>query len=49
MKEDTNDYVDDSMEIYREVFDKDFDDVGWDPVEEDDSDSEAAELYGFNN
>ena len=32
-----------------EVFDKDFDDVGWDPIEEDDSDSDAADMFGYND
>lgn len=49
MTEDTDCYSDDSIQIHCEVFDKDFDEVGFDPIEEDDSDSEAAELYGFNN
>ena len=49
MAEDIDCYSDDSIQIHGEVFDKDFDDVGWDPIEEDDSDSDAAELYGFNN
>ena len=42
-------YGDDTIDIHAEIFDKDFDEVGFDPIEEDDSDSEAAELYGFNN
>lgn len=49
MAEDIDCYSDDSIQIHGEVFDKDFDEVGFDPIEEDDSDSEAAELYGFNN
>lgn len=49
MAEDTDCYSDDSIQIHCEVFDKDFDEVGFDPIEEDDSDNEAAELYGFNN
>lgn len=42
-------YGDDTIDIHAETFDRDFDEVGFDPIEEDDSDSEAAELYGFNN
>lgn len=38
---------DDSIDIHAEVFDKDFDEVAWDPVEIDDSDEEAAKLYGY--
>ena len=38
-----------SIDIHSEVFDKDFDEVGFDPIEEDDSDNESAELYGFND
>lgn len=40
-------YSDDTVDIHGETFDKDFDDVEYDPVEEDDSDEEAAELYGY--
>lgn len=38
---------DDSIDIHAEVFDKDFDEVAWDPIEIDDSDEEAAETYGY--
>lgn len=41
------DYVEDSIEIHGEVLDKDFDDVGWDPIEVDDSDEDAAREYGY--
>lgn len=49
--EDNLDYIygSDFIDIHGETFDKDFDEVGFDPIEEDDSDSEAAELYGFND
>lgn len=49
MAEDTDCYSDDSIQIHCEVFDKDFDDVGWDPIEEDDSDSDAADMFGYND
>ena len=42
-------YGDDTIDIHAETFDKDFDEVGFDPIEEDNSDSEAAELYCFND
>lgn len=49
--EDINDlnsiYGEDTIDIHGEVFDKDFDEVGFDPVEEDDSDANAAELYDY--
>lgn len=40
-------YGEDSVNIHAETFDKDFDEVGWEPEVEDDSDAEAAELYGL--
>lgn len=40
-------YVDNEIGIHGEVFDKDFDDVGWEPEVVDDSDDEAAKLYGL--
>lgn len=40
-------YVDNEIGIHGEVFDKDFDDVGWEPEVVDDSDNEAAKLYGL--
>lgn len=40
-------YGDDTIDIHGETFDKDFDDVGWEPEVVDDSDEEAAELYGL--
>ena len=43
----TGDYVDDAIEIHGEVLDKDFDEAGWDPIGVDDSDEEAAELFGY--
>jgi len=41
------DYIDDSIEIHGEVFAQDFDDAGWEPIEVDDSDEEAAQLFGY--
>lgn len=35
------------VDIHSEVFDKDFDDVGWEPEVADDSDEESQELYGY--
>lgn len=40
-------YEDDDIEINEAAFDKDFDEIGWDPEVIDDSDEEAAELYGY--
>lgn len=40
-------YGEDTIDIHGEVFDKDFDEVGFDPIEEDDSDANAAELYDY--
>lgn len=47
--EDNLDYIygDNTIDIHGETFDKDFDDVGWESGVEDDSDEEAAELYGL--
>ena len=42
-----DDYHDDSMEIVTECFSNDFDEVGWDPIEVDDSNEEAKELFGY--
>lgn len=47
MEDNISNYVDNSIEIHGEVLDKDFDDVGWDPVEIDDSDEDAAHEYGY--
>lgn len=47
MEDNIPNYVDNSIEIHGEVLDKDFDDVGWDPVEIDDSDEDAAHEYGY--
>lgn len=41
-------YEEYSVDIHEEVFDKDLDDVGYEPVEIDDSNAEAAERYGYN-
>lgn len=41
-------YEEYSVDIYEEVFDKDLDEVAYEPTEVDDSDAEAAELYGYN-
>lgn len=40
-------YGDDTIDIHEETFDTDFDDVNWDGDVEDDSDEEAAMLYGL--
>lgn len=40
-------YSDNTIDISSESFTKDFDDIDWNPKTEDDSDEEAAELYGF--
>lgn len=37
------------IDIHSEVFDKDFDNVGFEPMSIDDSDEEAEELYGIND
>lgn len=47
MENNIPDYVEDGIEIHGEVLDKDFDDVGWDPIEIDDSDEDAAREYGY--
>lgn len=48
MKENEKDvYSDNTIDINSEAFTKDFDEVDWNPVEVDDSDEEAKELYGF--
>lgn len=43
----TGDYVDDAIEIHGEVLNNDFDEVGWEPIEVDDSDENAAREYGY--
>lgn len=43
----TDDFNNDTMEIVTECFSNDFDDIGWDPIEVDDSDEESKELYGY--
>ena len=40
-------YGNDSVNIHGESFDKDFDDIGWNPEIVDDSNEEAAKLYGL--
>lgn len=47
MEDNNSIYADESIEIHIEVFDKDFDDVAWEPEVVDDSDEEAAELFGY--
>ena len=42
-------YEEYNLEIAEEVFSKDYDEVGFDPTTIDDSDSDAAELFGYNN
>lgn len=36
-----------SINIHAEAFDKDFDEIGYDPIKIDDSDAEAAEMFGY--
>ena len=36
-----------SIDIHSEVFDKDFDEVGFEPVEIDDSDEALARTFGY--
>lgn len=40
-------YENDLIEIHAETFDTDFDYVGFDPIKVDDSDDDAAELFGY--
>lgn len=40
-------YVEDDISIHIESFDKDFDDIDFDPHVVDDSDDEAAETFGY--
>lgn len=47
MEDNISDYVEDGIEIHEEVFNKDFDDVSWDPIEVDDSDEDSAREYGY--
>lgn len=42
-----DDYAENIVEIHGEVLNNDFDEAGWDPIEVDDSDEEAAELFGY--
>lgn len=36
-----------TLDIHSETFDKDLDEVGWDPIKIDDSDNESKELFGY--
>lgn len=47
MEDNEDKYVEQTTQIHGEVFDKDFDDAGWDPVEVDDSDEEFAHEFGY--
>ena len=38
-----------SVEINSSIYDRDLDEVGWDPEVIDDSDNESADIFGFNN
>ena len=40
-------YVDDSLEINSSTFNQDFDEVGFDPIEVDDSDAEMEKMFGY--
>lgn len=47
MEDNDDKYVEQTTQIHSEVFDKDFDDAGWEPVEIDESDEEAAHEFGY--
>lgn len=47
MEDNDDKYVEQTIQIHSEVFDKDFDDAGWEPVEIDESDEEAAHEFGY--
>lgn len=48
MKEnDVTIYSDNTIDISSESFDKDFDEIDWNPKTEDDSDEEAKELFDY--
>lgn len=47
MEDNDDKYVEQTTQIHSEVFDKDFDDAGWGPVEVDESDEEAAHEFGY--
>lgn len=40
-------YSDNTIDISSESFDKDFDEIDWNPKTEDDSDEEAKELFDY--
>lgn len=40
-------YSNNTIDINDKAFNTDFDNIEWEPKVEDDSDSEAAELYGY--
>lgn len=40
-------YVDDVVEINSSTFNQDFDEVGFDPIEVDDSDAEMKEMFDY--
>ena len=42
-----NNNIDNAIMIHSETFDRDFDEVGWDPVKVDDSNAEAAEMFDY--
>lgn len=42
-----NPYQEDIIEIHAETFDKDFDDVGYEPEVIDDSDEDLANEFGY--
>lgn len=41
------DYTEDSIELTGEVFDTDYDEVGFEPIEVDDSDEDMAEKLDY--
>lgn len=36
-----------TLDIHSETFDKDLDEIGWEPEVIDDSDNESKELFGY--
>lgn len=40
-------YENDELNISSDAFNQDFDEIGFEPVEVDDTDDEAAEFFGY--
>ena len=36
-----------TLDIHSETFNKDLDEIGWDPIKIDDSDDKSKELFGY--